>query len=308
MFGLNGSRTIPSEDFYGEYHGHQVSHLSTLFNALHDSRRVIWFAGDSSLDNKYWLPERVEPTNGYERVLRPAISRPDVCYHLNTLVDRSTVAINTAVEASLLRQRSESKLLPQDEFLRDHIKKEDVLVVSVGGNDIALLPSSSTAENLPLAVEELNSSDCDTLSKGPGMSYFIELCGEQVKLYVEQLVSNHKPALVIVCMIYYPDETATGSWADAVLEKMGYDIDPKKVQAFISQLFEHATSKISIPGTKVVPLPLFEVLDGRTSSQYVERVEPSNEGGRLMANQIWESVKLHAAPTLSFPNTSNVDL
>jgi len=211
--------------------------------------------------------------------------------------DRSTVAINTAVEASLLRQRSESKLLPQDEFLRDHIKKEDVLVVSVGGNDIALLPSSSTAENLPLAMGELNSSDCETLSKGPGMSYFIELCGEQVKLYVEQLVSNHKPALVIVCMIYYPDETATGSWADAVLEKMGYDIDPKKVQAFISQLFEHATSKISIPGTKVVPLPLFEVLDGRTSSQYVERVEPSNEGGRLMAHQIWEYVKLHAAPT-----------
>lgn len=46
---------IPSSDFYGEYHGHKLAHLKQLYPYLREqSDGLIWTAGDSSLDNKYW--------------------------------------------------------------------------------------------------------------------------------------------------------------------------------------------------------------------------------------------------------------
>merc|ERR1712087_216414 len=39
-------------------------------------------------------------------------------------------------------------------------------------------------------------------------------------------------------------------------------------------------------GTEVVPFPLFVPLDGKTSADYVERVEPSAQGGRKMAGGV----------------------
>ena len=58
--------------------------------------------------------------------------------------------LNTAVEATTLTRRaggfsccclpSCGELLEQDTFIRDNLKSEDYLVVSIGGNDIALAP------------------------------------------------------------------------------------------------------------------------------------------------------------------------
>lgn len=45
-------------------------------------------------------------------------------------------------------------------------------------------------------------------------------------------------------------------------------------------------SKISIPGTTVVPVPLFHVLDGKDPDDYVARVEPSSQGGRKVAEYL----------------------
>ena len=52
----------------------------------------------------------------------------------------------------------------------------------------------------------------------------------------------------------------------------------------------HATSRIAIEGTEVVPFPLFRVLDGKTSSDYCQRVEPSPQGGRKMARALLNAV------------------
>ncbi len=41
----------------------------------------------------------------------------------------------------------------------------------------------------------------------------------------------------------------------------------------------------------VVAIPLFDALDPRNGSHYVERVEPSEEGGNLMANLIIDRMK-----------------
>jgi len=51
-------------------------------------------------------------------------------------------------------------------------------------------------------------------------------------------------------------------------------------------MFCPITRNISIPGTQVVPVALYHVLDGKHSRDYVARVEPSATGGSKMAQYI----------------------
>ena len=156
------------------------------------------------------------------------------------------------------------------------------------------------------------------LSCPPCGGYFLHLFGTRVRKYVESLVSKTKPKLVLVCMIYYLDQKPGASWADGTLSALGFNRDPSKLQLLIrkvrkereqilkrgpnsnrlffahvstSQTFEHATSKIKIPGVEVVPVPLFEVLDGTRTEDYVARVEPSAVGGRKMAEFILDKIE-----------------
>jgi hypothetical protein len=115
------------------------------------------------------------------------------------------------------------------------------------------------------------------------MGYLIHLFGTRVQLYIEKLTAKTKPKKVLVCMYYYLDENPTPSWAGAALACLGYNSKPSKLQTLIRKAFVEATSKIQIPGCEVIPVPLFNVLDGKTSRDYVARVEPSSEGGRKMA-------------------------
>jgi hypothetical protein len=64
---------IPFADFYGNYYGHDPEHLRIALDALVPSpdngetkrRSVIFLAGDSSLDNKYWFHDTARAVNGY---------------------------------------------------------------------------------------------------------------------------------------------------------------------------------------------------------------------------------------------------
>jgi len=124
----------------------------------------------------------------------------------------------------------------------------------------------------------------------PGLGYLVDLFKNRVQNYVERLISKRKPKKVLVCMIYYPDETAGGSWADTTLFLLGYNTNPRKLQSIIDVVFRLATAKISIPGTEVIPFPLFKVLDGKHSEYYCARVEPSAEGGQKMAEKFLDVI------------------
>ena len=143
-------------DFYTPFYGHNVQDLSVALAAMrrrHD--RVVWLAGDSSLDNKYWFEDVASALNGYEDFLTPQVMKKDVCYWINercVAENKSMGCINTAVEATCLNDRAFGRLLAQDAFLRDNMAEEDVLVVSVGGNDVALQPLLCTALNLAALV------------------------------------------------------------------------------------------------------------------------------------------------------------
>eukprot|EP00966_Prymnesium_polylepis_P225280 5210855-Prymnesium_polylepis.1 len=104
--------------------------------------------------------------------------------------------------------------------------------------------------------------------------------------FIKQLISacpGGGPRCVVVCMLYYLDEAPTQSWANGTLSALGYDKDPSKLQLLMRKAFELATRKMKLPGVEVVPLPLYEALDGKDAKDYVQRVEPSSAGGQKMA-------------------------
>lgn len=144
--------------FYRQYHGHPISSLEALrAHFLSNNIGTIFLAGDSSMDNKHWLIKAdlksdpklcvnecwVSAPWQMSDMLQPAKAIQDVAYWMNSLATSRIGAINCAVEATTLEERAR-KLRVQDLFIQDNISPEDVLVVSVGGNDIALKPTSLT--------------------------------------------------------------------------------------------------------------------------------------------------------------------
>ena len=79
-----------------------------------DHGGLVFFAGDSSLDNKYWFGDSAPAVNGYEAVLTPPTMRQDVAYHANKIfADRAPrwAAVNGAIEATSLNDRAFGRLL-----------------------------------------------------------------------------------------------------------------------------------------------------------------------------------------------------
>lgn len=314
-----GGPKVDSNRFYSEYHGHKVQHLQVLLPALRASTdALIWTAGDSSLDNKYWFQD-IRPATGlvgYEEVLDPPRCNADVTYWLNYLLASKSKngssgnhtigprlgAINTAVEATTLNERR-FRLRSQDSFLRDNLQANDIMIVSVGGNDVAMAPTPCTILSilslvkLPLSCVEngciAGTVPCDEYCCGcgpaamcsclcafpPCFGYLVHLFGTRIQRYIERLTAKTKPRKILICMYYYLDETPTPSWAGLALGCLGYNRNPQKLQTLIRRAFVEATSKIHIPECEVIPVPLFNVLDGKNSQDYVARVEPSSQGG-----------------------------
>lgn len=288
--------------FYREWSGHPVDALARITPRLRrgrptgPERSVIWLAGDSSLDNKYWVSQEARACNGFERVLEPPSSKEDVAYWLNkglAEVNPEVVAINAAIEATTLmgrlgKVRGELKK-GHDRFLRDNLRENDTLVVSVGGNDIAMAPSLATIFNM-LCLIRFNTKQSIEQGRSCAASHFVKLFGHHVKQYILSLVEKCMPKRIIVCMIYFPLTTPEDSWANTALGALDYDKNPAKLQAAITFMFENATKQIQIEGTQVIPLALGNVLDSSDPQDYVARVEPSSQGGQKMANSILELI------------------
>ena len=174
----------------------------------------------------------------------------------------------------MLRQRSCGSLLEQDRFLRDNLGEDDIVVVSVGGNDIALAPAPCTMLHMLVGIcctstaairhafgKPAPCDDCccgcgpgclSTLSAcPPSGGYFLHMFHTKLQAYVRALTQKTRPSKVLVCMIYYPDIHADGSWADGTLKVLNYNSNPSKLQLLIAKMFEKAVSKITVPGSQV---------------------------------------------------------
>ena len=131
-------------------------------------------------------------------------SVPDVCYWLNCYLNkhRSTrhiSAINCAVEESSLIDR-EKELNSQDLFVQKHIIPNDILIVSVGGNDIALKPTAK----INMHMGSLIVLSLSMIEWNPSFKFFINYFSKNIKKYIDRLTLIHKPRMIIVCGIYFP--------------------------------------------------------------------------------------------------------
>lgn len=294
---------VNTSRFYMEWKGHDIDDITafhSITSKFRPNKPIIYLAGDSSFDNKYWVPSSgpagepldVDVPEIYRQTLNRPHPKPDIAFWLNHFLGGSATTLNLAVEESTLRDR-EKDLLEHDKFIRDHIEPEDILIVSVGANDIALKPTFATMRNmLQLAWLTPRSS----LEKGTAwsLSHFTDMFKNQVEAYVSRIVEKQKPRAVIVCMIYYPLEAGASnqkSWADLQLKLLGYNSFPGQLQTAIRAMYELATKKIKIEGTKVVPFALFEAMDGKNAEDYTARVEPSAEGGRKVGLKLKEIVQ-----------------
>lgn len=275
--------TISACDFYANYYGHPPADLAKLLHAL-DRHAVLYLAGDSSLDNKHWLPSRHEshPQPHHRALLDAPVLRRDISYWLGHQL-RAHAPVNCAVEASSLRQRLKHGLLAQDALLRDHLTSRDALVVCVGGNDIALHPFSRAACSALLNVH---------CGGRVGMRGLGRVFHDDLQRYVELLTERVKPAVLAVCMVYYPaQETDQASWAAPVLRLLRYNGAPRKLQAAYRRVFDRCVTRVRVDGTRMAHVALYQALDGRCAEHYVERVEPSEEGGRRVADVLVGAVE-----------------
>lgn len=285
---------IPILDFCNEYHGHQPSFLNTIADEIRQhNKRIVWLAGDSSLDNKFWICNRAAPVNVYETILTKGTIPMDVAYHLNKIfIDSGEefVCINCAVEESTLASRRH-RLLSHDTVIQEKIKPGDALIISVGGNDIALSPSIATIASL-MAVTTLASNESIVNGVAIGMGHLLSLFNDDTQNYIQRIVSKCNGGIhIIVCMIYYPAIELSHSWADTALAALGYDRNPQRLQLLIKSAYEHGTLKIKIPNCTVTGCPLYEVLDPRNQEDYEARVEPSDTGGSKMARSFFDLIK-----------------
>ncbi len=111
-----------------------------------------------------------------------------------------------------------------------------------------------------------------------------------MKDYLERLTSKKKPKKIIVCIIYMPNFMNTSGWAVGFLnnlKKMYPDatIDTLRnnLRGLLKKIHDECIEKIKINGTEIIPLKLYDVIDGTDEKDYENAVEPSIQGGKKMA-------------------------
>jgi hypothetical protein len=312
---------VSSGDYYREYHGHTTAHLQTVFDNLSQQiqqRRgpntgphsFVWLVGDSTVDSKHWEPKAENAVNGMEQFLSPPKSVVDPCHVLNKIFadhnervgpagGRTYTCINCAVEKSTVGERTDGKMFPQDEFVRDHCGPEDIIFTSLGGNDVALKPSVATIAAMGWLAKCSRTANVKDGSAW-GLGQFHGLFHDHYTAFLHNLTAKVKPRLIVPCMLYYLDENAKApAWAGRTLNAIGYNTNPGHVQAILDRIFidSFVNKPHIVPGVKrIFPIELKRALDGKTSSDYVQRVEPSAQGcekmGALMATTAFEQMDL----------------
>lgn len=276
--------TIQSTLFYANYKGHPIEDLGVLYRHF-CGKRIVWLVGDSSLDNKHWLyedsklvndltnPAYCAPAvNGYQDVLLPPRSVKDVCYWINTLLEGTEfVCINAAVEGACLQDSPNE----HDAFVSRHLRAEDVVICSIGCNDIALKPSMVTLAALAIGNYVVPRSFVEWALRWAPCNPLYDLFYTQTKAYLERHFS--KSTYTLVCTIYFPCDTGSG-WANRLLSRL--DMDKTRDAIRSCYRYYHAALAETL---NVVAVPLFKALDPADPADYKCRVEPSVQGGQKMA-------------------------
>lgn len=276
-----------SKSFYNCHSGHSLNVLYNLIKKFAPYSKIVFLAGDSSL-YKFWILD--QPTkkavNYYQLILIPPEMKPDICYQLNYLLRGSAyICIHCAVYDSTLWERIQGNMMAQDLFIQQNIKPNDVLIVSMGSNDILYKPTFTTLYYLILLIS-LNT--IENIKSNPlqcwGFRQFMNLFKNQITHYIERLIALQKPKLVIVCMFDYSDE----NWTDVALSYLGYKNHLETFQIVIEQMYKYTVQKIFLPGVEIRTCPMFQI-PNKPRQDYDKGVE-SRKIAKILIKLIFQSI------------------
>ncbi|CAD7951874.1 unnamed protein product [Amoebophrya sp. A120] len=228
----------------------------------------------------YWLNRKAAESKSFEQKEEDALVQEHPYPQL--------LFVNSAVEESTLSSRA-SGLLPQDKFVSNHLKPHDILLVSVGHNDMAFL-------HVQQAAWVLQEGTTDEKLTQLAVENFSHIYKEDTERYINTVLGDSTCKMVVVCMLYHLDENDEAfSWWEMGFQALGLIGNPenkRRMKVVQHALFEHALKQLQIPNAgKVVPLELSRALDGTNSLMYANRVEPSVLGGEKLADLILDTIK-----------------
>eukprot|EP00049_Salpingoeca_infusionum_P023771 m.13804 g.13804 ORF g.13804 m.13804 type:complete len:319 (+) comp6030_c1_seq1:152-1108(+) len=295
-------------EYYKSYYGHSRSHLEIAHDELRKrNKSIAFFVGDSTLDNKHWL---FNPARG--KVLQmasplcTAAALPqygnlfgadgrmvkDVAYWTTRSLgqfDVSAAALNCAVEESTIGER-ETELFEQDYAMEELLTDQDYLVVSMGGNDVALKPSVRTIKDV-LFITRCRKEGWFGFIHRRGISCLTRRFSSGIVSYLRRVLSTKKPKGLVICALYYPAVVGSG-WADTTLRLIKYDETPEPMQAVIREVYDGILAHVqeAFPDIPIRLCKMYEALDPTNAVDYVQRVEPSVEGGEKIGQLIAQTI------------------
>lgn len=280
-----------SKDYYTNYYGHPIQDLDNLVDHCYGMNKV-YLVGDSTLDNKKWVSTlRAPPVNGYQGLVEEMV--PDVNYFFNYYLEGYNlpyISLNFAIEEDCIHDKMSngsvrSKLNSKESMVKNSLTHKDILIISIGGNDLSLKSNFELKlklfEVFMKTTPEVIRKDIEII-----LPQLVQLFKVEYKNYIEELVSKTKPKMIFLCAPYYPCKIKQESWASTVLSMVGYDNNPEKSHALLQGVYEKMIREINIEGAKIFHIPFYEILDWKDEKDYVARVEPSTEGGRKIAEHI----------------------
>ena len=185
----------------------------------------------------------------YKHILDVPYAKLDVTLWPNHPLDRETVCVSTAVEASLLRG-GDNVLLSRVASISSHIHKQDNLSISIGAKDISLRPTASVIFHM-IAFAWLTPTFIIERGRATPPHYLRGLFRSKLQSHMKCLVRKQKLGAVIVCMIYLPLEVELS-------EKVGWVDEDSSLR-------------------------LVRCADRSWAADYMARAEPTTQVGRQIA-------------------------
>jgi len=251
---------------YDNYYGHTLEDLNKIFQSSNNPK--IYLAGDSILDNKFWVKNE-----GKVNKVKNLFDIPDIEYHMNDLIEDYT-CINCASEES----KVENKIYNyQDKFIHDNITKDDILVISIGGNDFLLNPDNLT---------RLGKAQFSRILKGKyedeNYLQILNIFNLHIPKYIKYLIGKNTPKKIIYLFPYFPCEVKGQCWSSAINLIMIF-------KGFLKDTMRNLYKDMKLK-ENIIKLPLFKLFNPEKEEDYIQRLEPSILGGRKIASLILKNI------------------
>lgn len=302
---------------------------------------LIFMAGDSTLYNRHWVAHnrhaqadvessfhkpKAEPVDkGLAQFLKEEdqFQLKDMTYWVSywlrskTPTGSSPGVINVSVEERALKDSVDDfpkpEIARQDQLVRENLRSNDTLLVSIGGNDILLKPDiwMISAAAWMWLVMKVGHVDRHTW----GIRTFVGIFKDKVQDYIFSLLpeDNAKwPHKIMVMFPYLPSydkvkqsghsdggHSQGSEWASPILEKIGYFDEAKRGQMVqvmrevyrqsyaLQRELTQKLAKIKPENPpRVIMFAGYKWLDGSVPDAYEALVEPNILGGAILGHAI----------------------